>query len=60
MSGSHVSWPHSAVEWLVVLIGGIEGSVRGAAPERRRGAVTVDRLQTHRPLHLPRSRVGSR
>lgn len=55
-----MSRSHSAVERLGVLIGGLEESVRGAASERSRGAVTMDRLQTHRPLHLPWSRVGSR
>lgn len=51
---------HGAVEGLAVLVGAVEEALRGAASERRRGAVTVDRLQTHRPLHLPWSCVGSR
>lgn len=54
------SHTHSAVEWQVVVMRGLEQSVRGAASDRSRGAVTVDRFQAHGPLHLPRGRVGSR
>jgi len=55
-----VSVTHSAVEWLVLLVRGLVGSVRSAASGWSCGAVTVDRLQAHRPLHLPWSRVGAR
>lgn len=47
-----MSGPHTVVERLVVLIGGLEASVRGAA--------SVEWLEAHRPLHLPWSRVGAR
>lgn len=54
-----LSGPHSAAERLIVLIEGVGGSVRGAAPQRGRGAVAMDRLQAHRPVHLPWSCVGA-
>lgn len=60
-TGEYVeSHTHSAVEWQVVVMRGLEQSVRGAVSDRCRGAVTVDRFQAHGPLHLPRGRVGSR
>lgn len=52
--------PYSAVERRLVLVGRLEGPVGGAVSERSRGAVAADGLQAHRPLHLPRRRVGSR
>lgn len=52
--------PHRAVERRLVLVGRLGRPVGGAAPERSRGAVAADGLQTHRPLHLPRRRVGPR
>ncbi|TNN69226.1 hypothetical protein EYF80_020543 [Liparis tanakae] len=47
------------VEGRLLVVGGLQQPLRGAAAERRCGAAAVDRLQAHRPLHLPRSRVGS-
>lgn len=52
--------PHSAVERRLVLVGRLGRPVGGAVSERSRGAVAADGLQTYRPLHLPRRRVGAR
>lgn len=51
--------PHGAAGGLLVLVWRLVASVTGAAFEWGRGAVTVDGLQAHRPLHRPWSCIGS-
>lgn len=51
-------YSHGVADHLVILIGGVQESVREAASEGSR-ALIVDWLQTHRSLHLPWSCVGA-